>query len=179
MESEGSKHGVFYTTADGSTVEKRRRERTLLLSTSDGAQLRRVTFQVANVNKAHGSVSKMVRSGNGVVFDASGSDIENKMTNRCAMAPRMRWSIRRGHGGSTARKRTEGQTAIWEPEHVEGPVSPTERTEEHGIWDRGRAARDGRFMRRWTEDKEENTHEEIGNEEQEEEAPGSAYTCEP
>ena len=48
--------------------------------TSDGAQLRKVTFQVANVNKALGSVSKMVRNGNRVVFDTSGSHIENKMT---------------------------------------------------------------------------------------------------
>ena len=40
-----------------------------------------VTFQVANVNKALGSVSKMARNGNRVVFNASGSNIENKMTN--------------------------------------------------------------------------------------------------
>ena len=49
------------------------------MSTSDGAQLRKVTLQVANVNKALGSVSKMVRNGN-MVFDTSGSHIENKMT---------------------------------------------------------------------------------------------------
>ena len=40
-------------------------------------QLRKVTFRVANVNKALGSVSKMVRNGNRVVFDTSGS--YNKM----------------------------------------------------------------------------------------------------
>ena len=79
VESEGSKHGVFYTTANGSTVENEG-EKTLLMSTSDGAQLRKVTFQVANVNKALGSVSKMVRNGKRVVFDTSGSYIENKMT---------------------------------------------------------------------------------------------------
>ena len=55
VDSEGSKHG-------------------------DGAQLGKVTFQVVNVNKALGSVSTMVRNGNKVVFDASGSYIENKMT---------------------------------------------------------------------------------------------------
>ena len=78
-EAEGSKRGVFYTTADGSTVENGG-EKTLLMSTSDGAQLRKVTFQVTNVNKALGPVSKMARSGNRVVFDASRSYIENKMT---------------------------------------------------------------------------------------------------
>ena len=44
--------------------------KTLLMSTSDGAQLRKVTFQVANANKALESVSKMVRNGNRVVLDA-------------------------------------------------------------------------------------------------------------
>ena len=67
VESEGSKRGVFYTTADGSAVENEG-EKTLLMSTSDG------------VNKALRSVSKMVRNGNRVVFDASGSYTENKMT---------------------------------------------------------------------------------------------------
>ena len=39
-----------------------------------------MTFQRTNVNKALGSVSKMVVSGNRVVYDASGSYIENEMT---------------------------------------------------------------------------------------------------
>ena len=78
-ESEGPRRGVFYTTADGSTVENEG-ENTLIMSTTDGAQLRKVTFQVANVNKALGSVSKMVKNGNREVFDTSGSKIENKMT---------------------------------------------------------------------------------------------------
>ena len=50
------------------------------MSTADGAQLRKVTLQVANVNETLGSVSKMVRNGDRVVFDTSGSYIENKMT---------------------------------------------------------------------------------------------------
>ena len=60
-ESEGSKRGVFDTTADGSYVEKEE-EQTLIMSTADGGQLRKWTFQVANVNKALGSVSMMVRN---------------------------------------------------------------------------------------------------------------------
>ena len=50
------------------------------MSTADGAQLRKVTLQVANVNETLGSVSKMVRNGDRVVLDTSGSYIENKMT---------------------------------------------------------------------------------------------------
>ena len=79
VESEGSTHGVFYTTAGGSTVENEG-EKTLRMSTSDGGQLKKVTFQVATVNEALESVSKMVRNGNRVVFDTSGSYIENQMT---------------------------------------------------------------------------------------------------
>ena len=79
VESKGSQRGVFYTTADGSTVENEGGEK-MIMSTADGAQLRKVTIQVASVNKARGSVSKMVKNGNRVVFDTSGSHIENKMT---------------------------------------------------------------------------------------------------
>ena len=50
------------------------------MSTADVAQLRKWTLQVANVNKARGSVSMMVRNGNRVVFHTSGSFFENKMT---------------------------------------------------------------------------------------------------
>ena len=77
-ESEGSKRVVFYTTPDGSSVENG--AKTLIISTADAGQLRKWTFQVANVNKARGSVSMMVRNGNRVVFHTSGSYIENKMT---------------------------------------------------------------------------------------------------
>ena len=66
------------------------------LTTSDGEQFKKVTFQVANVNKALGSGSKMVRSGSRVVFDTSGSYIENKMK---------RWSVRRGYDGGIEENR--------------------------------------------------------------------------
>ena len=67
VESEGSKRGVFYTTAEGSLVDNEG-EKTLIMTTAEGARLRKVTFQVAGVNKALGSVSKMVRSGNRLVL---------------------------------------------------------------------------------------------------------------
>ena len=76
---------------------------------------------------------------------------------RNAVAPGKRWRVRRGHDGSTARKRTEGHTAFREAGHVAEPGCPNEPTEEHGMWDGGRAARDG-----------ETDTEEIRDEEQEE-----------
>jgi hypothetical protein len=39
-----------------------------------------MTFQVAGVNKALGSVSKIVANGNRVIFDQNGSFIENVWT---------------------------------------------------------------------------------------------------
>ena len=75
-ESEGSRNGIYYTTVDGTPVHNEG-QKTLTLCTPDGFQTRQMTFQVAGVNKALGSVSKMVHSGNRVVFDKSGSYIEN------------------------------------------------------------------------------------------------------
>ena len=43
--------------------------------------MRAMTFQVAKVNKALGSVSQIVNNGNRVIFDPSGSYIENVFTN--------------------------------------------------------------------------------------------------
>ena len=53
-------------------------ERTLTLSTLDWSSIRNMTFQVTDVTKALGSVSKIVANGNKEVFDGSGSFIENK-----------------------------------------------------------------------------------------------------
>ena len=54
--------------------------------TLDGQQRRSMTFQVARVTKALGSVSQMVKNGNKLVFDqdSSGKDtsyIQNKRSN--------------------------------------------------------------------------------------------------
>ena len=89
---------------------------------------------------------------------------------RNTVAPGKRWRVRRGHDGSTARKRTEGHTAFWEAEHVAEPVCVNEPTEEHGMWDGGglHATDDDEKV---DEDKEETDTEEIRDEEQEEEAP--------
>ena len=79
QESHGSKSGVYYTTADGTPVYNEG-EKTLTMSTLDGEHARKMTFQVARVNKALGSVSKIVANGNRVIFDQNGSFIENIWT---------------------------------------------------------------------------------------------------
>ena len=57
-----------------------------MFCTLDGQQRRSMTFQVARVKKALGSVSQMVKNGNKLIFDqdSSGKDtcyIQNKRTN--------------------------------------------------------------------------------------------------
>ena len=79
-ESVGSRSGAYYTTADGTPVHNEG-EKTLTMCTPDGQHLRQMTFQVAAVNKALGSVSKIVNNGNRVIFDMDGSYIENKWSN--------------------------------------------------------------------------------------------------
>ena len=83
-ESAGSKNNEYYTTADGSKVYNEG-QRSVFVSTLDGNQERAMTFQVAQVHKALGSVSQMVRNGNTLVFDTDeyGRDVSyilNKKT---------------------------------------------------------------------------------------------------
>ena len=106
-------------------------------------QLRKWTFQVANVNKARG-----VSLDDGEEWKQSGlSHIRvihrEQNDERTTVAPGKRRRVRRGHDGSAARKRTEGHTAFREAENVAEPGCPNEPTEEHGMWGRRRAARDG------------------------------------
>ena len=63
--------GEFYTTADGSRVYNEG-EKKLLVATMDGQQ-RAMTFQVAPVHKALGSVHQVLRKGNKVTFDTDES----------------------------------------------------------------------------------------------------------
>ena len=76
-ETEESRGGQFYVCAGGREIPNYG-ERTLTLSTSDLSSVRNMTFQVTDVTKALGSVSKIVANGNKVVFDESGSFIEDK-----------------------------------------------------------------------------------------------------
>ena len=66
-ESNGSRANDFFTTADGSNVYNEG-QRKLDVSTLDGQQRRSMTFQVARVQKALGSVSQMVKNGNKLVL---------------------------------------------------------------------------------------------------------------
>ena len=84
LESQGSSEGRFYTTADGTPVYNEG-EKQLRICSLDGQQERGMTFQIAAVNKALGSASKLVKNGNRIVMDMddSGRDIayiENKRT---------------------------------------------------------------------------------------------------
>ena len=71
-ESDGSRADDFYTTADGSKVYNEG-QRKLDVCTIDGQQRRSMTFQVARVKRALGSVSQMVKNGNKLVSDQDGS----------------------------------------------------------------------------------------------------------
>ena len=76
-ESAGQRAGVTYTAADGNALYNKG-EKTLLLSSLDGSDWRKMTFQCTDVNKALGSVSQIVRNGSKVVFDSEGSYILDK-----------------------------------------------------------------------------------------------------
>ena len=65
-ETEESRGGQFYVCAGGREIPNYG-ERTLTLSTLDWSSVRNMTFQVTDVTKALGSVSKMVANGNKVV----------------------------------------------------------------------------------------------------------------
>ena len=82
-ESPGSQSNEYYTTADGSKVYNEG-QKNVFISTPDGKQERAMTFQVAQVHKALGSVSQMVRNGNRVVFDTDehGRDISYIMNKK-------------------------------------------------------------------------------------------------
>ena len=56
VETESSKNKEYYTTANGGKVYNEG-ERHLLVSSFEGDKQRKMTFQVAKVNKALGSVS--------------------------------------------------------------------------------------------------------------------------
>ena len=76
-ETEESRGGQFFVCAGGKEIPNYG-GRTLTLSTLDWSSSRNMTFQVTDVTKALGSVSKIVANGNKVVFDGLGSFIENK-----------------------------------------------------------------------------------------------------
>ena len=68
--------GEYWKAANGGRIYNEGEKKLNLLSV-DGGVARTMTFQVAEVGKALGSVSRIVGNGNRVVFDPSGSYIES------------------------------------------------------------------------------------------------------
>ena len=77
IETEESRGEQFHVCAGGREIPNYG-ERTLTLSTLVWSSVRNMMFQVTDVTKALGSVSKIVAYGNKLVFNESGSFIENK-----------------------------------------------------------------------------------------------------
>ena len=75
-ESEGSRRGVRYVTANGDRIPNEGQKRLALMT--EGGQQRGMTFQVCEVNRPLGSVSRICGQGHTVVFDDDGSYIMNK-----------------------------------------------------------------------------------------------------
>jgi hypothetical protein len=78
MPSEMSKCGACYSAANGSEI-KNYGQRDVEGQTSEGVNAT-MTFQVADVRGALGSVHRICEAGNRVVFDDEGSYIECKTT---------------------------------------------------------------------------------------------------
>lgn len=77
-EGEASRRGVMYEVADGTMIPNQGEKR-FKAESEEGVQ-RTLTAQVAGVNKALLSVSKVVKASNRVVFDGEGCYIEDKKT---------------------------------------------------------------------------------------------------
>ena len=75
-ESDASRRGVEYEVANGVRIPNLGEKR-FVGTTVEGVS-RKLTAQVCDVNKALLSVSKVVKNGSRVVFDADGSYIEDK-----------------------------------------------------------------------------------------------------
>ena len=74
----GSRNGVNFLAANGDKIPNQG-EKKLRVITQEGLE-RSMLFQVAQVTKPLGSVSKICKKGHRVVFDDDGSYIENKIT---------------------------------------------------------------------------------------------------
>ena len=78
IETERTLSGFNFHGADGSPIPHKG-EKTIKPITREGGETS-MKFQLCPVNKALGSVSKIVKNGSRVIFDESGSYIQNKKT---------------------------------------------------------------------------------------------------
>ena len=77
-DGEASRKGVQYEVADGTLIPNLG-EKTFVAVAEQG-EMRKMTAQVCDVNKALLSVSKVVKAGNRVVFEEEGSYVEDRST---------------------------------------------------------------------------------------------------
>ena len=81
LEGPASRRGVEYEVANGLRIPNLGEKRFVGI-TNEGVR-RKLVAQVCDVNKALLSVSRVTNGGNRVVFDSSGSYIEDKNTGEC------------------------------------------------------------------------------------------------
>ena len=72
------KKGVRYEVASGTLIPNLGEKR--FIAAGDNGELRKMTAQVCDVNKALLSVSKLIKAGNRVVFEEGGGYIEDLVT---------------------------------------------------------------------------------------------------
>ena len=80
-EGEACRKGVQYEVASGTLIPNLGEKQ--FVAVGEGGEIRKMTAQVCEVNKALLSVSKMVKAGNRVVFEAEGSYVEDRQNGVC------------------------------------------------------------------------------------------------
>ena len=86
METEASRQGQTYHTADGGVI-KNEGEKTVTMYSETGDQCR-ARYQITDVTRPHNSVSRVCDQGNNVLFTQTGGWINNHETGRCMWFPR-------------------------------------------------------------------------------------------
>ena len=77
-DGEASRKGFQYEVADGTLIPNLGEKK--FVAVAEQGEMRKMTAQVCDVNKALLSVSKVVKAGNRVVFEEEGSYVEDRST---------------------------------------------------------------------------------------------------
>ena len=77
-DGEARRKGVQYEVADGTLIPNLGEKK--FVAVAEQGEMRKMTAQVCDVNKALLSVSKVVKAGNRVVFEEEGSYVEDRST---------------------------------------------------------------------------------------------------
>ena len=86
METEASRQGQTYHTADGGVI-KNKGEKTVTMYSEDGDQFR-ARYQITDVTRPLNSISRVCDQGNNVLFTKTGGWIINHETGRYSWLPR-------------------------------------------------------------------------------------------